>query len=203
MKDPIRITIRNRRLTKMPASSKSLRALETGKDAIRSWTKCEQALINQPADAGGSGSGNAAAGQTTAAPPKTGGPAPASSGPSLLTGRYVDDKGKPLADASQQPYGEFRMMPINLKVVIEQKEIPRLLAECANSAMRIDVRGVRFLEQEPPAITPTAADAATGAASAGGGEAAPRPSQGHASPMGGMGGMGGFGNGPGSDKSEV
>ncbi len=41
------------------------------------------------------------------------------------------------------------MMPINLKVVIEQKDIPRLLAECANSAMRIDVRGVRILVQQP------------------------------------------------------
>ena len=58
---------------------------------------------------------------------------------SLLSDRYVDDNGKPLADPAQQPYGEFRMMPIDLKVVIEQKEIPRLLAECANSAMRIDV----------------------------------------------------------------
>ena len=78
--------------------------------------------------------------------------------------RYVDDKGKPLADPTQQPYGEFRMMPINLKVVIEQREIPRLLAECANSAMRIDVRRVRILVEEPPAVDLTAPEAAQPAA---------------------------------------
>ena len=64
-----------------------------------------------------------------------------------------------MADPAQQPYGEFRMMPINLKVVIEQREIPRLLAECANSAMRIDVRGVRILVEKPAPVELTATEA--------------------------------------------
>ncbi len=73
-------------------------------------------------------------------------------GVSPLADRYVDDNGKPLSDPTQQPYGEFRMVPIDLQVVIEQKEIPRLLAECANSAMRIDVRRVRILVETPPPV---------------------------------------------------
>jgi len=137
------------------ARIKQILAMDIGKDAVQSWTKCERALFNMPADVGNSG-----------APPT---PAGSIDRNSPLTGRYVDDKGKPLLDPTQQPYGEFRMMPINLKVVIEQKEIPRLLAECANSAMRIDVRAVRILAQEPPPVDLMAPDT-SGQASSGGGE---------------------------------
>ena len=34
------------------------------------------------------------------------------------------------------PNQEFRMMPIDMRLIIEQKDIPRLLVECANSSMR-------------------------------------------------------------------
>ena len=85
-----------------------------------------------------------------------------------LAGRYVGDEGKPLGNPAQQPYGEFRMMPIDLKVVIEQRDIPRLLAECANSAMRIDVRAVRVLVDDPRAV-----DLASGATTASSSETTP------------------------------
>jgi hypothetical protein len=136
---------------KKPASHKEARVkqiltMNIGKDAVQDWTNCEHALINL---SGESTTGGAE--QTAQQPPAqtqratTG----TSSGESPLAGRYIDDKGKPLADPADGPFPEFRMMPINLKVVIEQKDIPRLLAECANSAMRIDVRGVRILVQNP------------------------------------------------------
>ena len=138
------------------ARIKQILAMDIGKDAVDSWSKCEKALFTLPGEAGGGRAATPAADRRAAAmppcrPAACGRPA-TSSGVSPLAGRYVDDKGKPLADPTQQPYGEFRMMPINLKVVIEQKEIPRLLAECANSAMRIDVRRVRILVEEPPPV---------------------------------------------------
>jgi hypothetical protein len=87
-----------------------------------------------------------------------------------LTGRYVDDKGQPTDDPSKH-YDEFRMMPIDIRVVIEQEAIPKLLAECANSNMPIDVRMLRFTVQEPPPpldVESGATAAAPGAAPAGG-----------------------------------
>jgi hypothetical protein len=149
------------------ARIKQILAMDIGKDAVESWAKCEKALFNL---AEASGAPGADARGAAPPPPQTGRggsmTSGANSGPSLLKDRYVDDNGKPLADPAQQPYPEFRMMPINLKVVIEQTEIPRLLAECANSAMRIDVRRVRILVQDPPPplvdlTAPAPADGAT------------------------------------------
>jgi len=120
------------------ARIKQILAMDIGSDAVACWGKCENKLFTL-ADSGG----------VTAAKSDN---AATTSGTSQLADRYVDDVGKPIADPNQQPYPEFRMMPINLKLVIEQREIPRLLAECANSAMRIDVRRVRILVDEPPPV---------------------------------------------------
>jgi hypothetical protein len=92
---------------------------------------------------------------------------------SPLADRYVDDKGKPLADETKHPYAEFKMMPINLRLVIEQTKIVKLLAHCANSNMPIDVRAVRFRpgEGEPlnlSAIAQAVALAKGGPAGSGG-----------------------------------
>ncbi len=146
------------------ARIKKILAMDIGKDAVQSWNKCERSLFNLPAEVGGTGA------EVHIAPPIPTAPTDRNS---LLVGRYVDDKGKPILDPSQQPYGEFRMMPINLKVIIEQKEIPRLLAECANSAMRIDVRAVRILVEEPPLVDLNAPDSSTGGSSSAGGETGP------------------------------
>ena len=166
------------------ARIKQILAMDIGKDAVQSWSKCEKSLFSLPGDGGGPGLPMAGAGPQ---PAGHGGPAMSSpnSGGSPLADRYVDDNGQPLADPSQQPFGEFRMMPIDLRVVIEQKEIPRLLAECANSAMRIDVRRVRILVQEPPPVDLGAPDAAPG-----GGK-----DEGDIGPAMGPGGHGGMGHG--------
>ena len=119
------------------ARIKKIEAMDIGKDAVDSWTRSQNALFTLPSDSG------------AAAAPSATAPTDLTPALSLLVGRYVDDKGKPLLDPRQGPFREFRMMPIDLKVVIEQKDIPRLLAECANSAMRIDVRSVRILAQDP------------------------------------------------------
>ncbi|MGO9108788.1 MAG: hypothetical protein ACLP9L_06105 [Thermoguttaceae bacterium] len=137
------------------ARIKQILEMNIGKDAVQSWSKCEKALFNLPNEGGGDSAASAG-----------GGDAPAIPGAAPLVGRYVDDKGKPLLDPTRQlpTCPEFRMMPIDLKVFIEQKDIPRLLAECANSAMRIDVRAVRILGQEVPADSLGATDASSDAA---------------------------------------
>ena len=141
------------------ASIKRILAMEIGQDAVRSWQKSQQSVIKL---AGGSaGPGGAA-------------------GASPLAGRYVDDKGMSVADPNQQPFAEFRMMPIALRVVIEQKAIPKLLAECANSKMPINIRSLRVLSKEVQALVPGAGGGVGGAggeddnpAAGGGGAAAP------------------------------
>jgi hypothetical protein len=77
-----------------------------------------------------------------------GAPAAAESRNSPLAGRYVDDHEKPVTDPTQQPYAEFRMMPIELHVIVEQKSIPKLLAQCANSNMPIEVRSVKITAKD-------------------------------------------------------
>jgi hypothetical protein len=188
------------------ARIKQILAIDIGKDAIQDWKNCESALINLPTDSAG------AAGQPAMqqAAPQTSGqqgrgsamPGGPSSGVSPLAGRYIDEKGKPIAEQPWSPFLEFRMMPINLKVVIEQDQIPRLLAECANSAMRIDVRGVRILASDPGPVVVTPSDAPTGGAAPGGAAASGGPTpmgHGGASGMGGLGGQGHGGGGGGGN----
>ena len=159
------------------ARIKQILAMDIGKDAVVSWTRCEKALFNLPAEAAAA-VGNEKGGSPAQMPSLRGMTGSSqNSGSSPLVGRYVDDKGRPLSDTSQQPYGEFRMMPINLKVVIEQRDIPRLLAECANSAMRIDVRGVRILVETPPAVDLTSTEASAGGVPPAGKETGPMPTK--------------------------
>ena len=135
------------------ARIKKIWSMDIGKDAVDAWSRCEKDLFTLPNDGSGSSAASASSGDV---PPAV---AP-------LIGRYVDDKGKPVLDPTHQPFPEFRMMPINLKVDIEQKDIPRLLAECANSAMRIDVRAVRVLGQDPGPVDLSNPDAPADSAAA-------------------------------------
>jgi len=64
-------------------------------------------------------------------------------------GRYVDQSGLPLVRAGAPPYyehpfAEFKMMPIRLRLLIEQDKIPSLLVQCANSSMPIEIRRLRL-----------------------------------------------------------
>jgi len=152
------------------ARIKKIDALDIGEAAAQSWSNSQNAIFNFGTDASGgtaaaaSGSAVGMGGGRIGAPSwlPSGGPTSVP-GATLLAGRYVDNDGKPLADPTQQPNQEFRMMPIDMKVIIEQKAIPRLLVECANSNMRIDVRAVRILAEKPPAFDPSSGSAATDA----------------------------------------
>ena len=61
----------------------------------------------------------------------------------ILMGRYLDLEGKPLLASDKPSFAEFNMMPVCLKVVIDQRRVPELLVSCANSAMPIDVKHIR------------------------------------------------------------
>ena len=181
------------------APIKLIEVLEIGNDAAQSWAACENSVFVFSGDTGGSAATSAAlpGGQGMMGGSRSQQPsyiqAPGTSGgtaTSLLAGRYVDNSGKPLADPTQQPNQEFRMMPVNLRVVMEQKAIPRLLVECANSNMRIDVRAVRILAEKPPAfdVNSTGGDTSAGAAAAVP-QLGPAPGMGRSHGMGGRGMM--------------
>ena len=57
-------------------------------------------------------------------------------------GRYLDDKGLPLpAGSAGSP--EFKRMPIVMRLLIDEREISRLLVESANSPLPVEVRQLR------------------------------------------------------------
>lgn len=62
----------------------------------------------------------------------------------LISGRYVDSDGRPLSADDDPPFAEYKIMPIRMKLVMNQTKIPKLLVECANSSMPIEVRRVRL-----------------------------------------------------------
>jgi hypothetical protein len=75
----------------------------------------------------------------------------------LIEGRYVDDKDQPLAyeaayPYAKHPYAEFKMMPIRMKLAMDQRRLPRLLVECANSNMPIEVRRIRIQKSAGEAL---------------------------------------------------
>ncbi len=75
--------------------------------------------------------------------PPPGPPGQGTETPSPDDGRYVDADGKPQRAGSggSEP---FRRMPIFMKLKIDQRQIPRLLAACANSPLPVEVRQLRI-----------------------------------------------------------
>ena len=155
-------------------------ALEIGRDAVASWQKVREQVFRGLG--GGVGVGVGGMGGRPNLPPRgpMSPPAPGQSGMSAsrkdmmtrmgpmgpgrmgmgaqekaspLTDRYVDANGEPLADPAKPPFEEFKMMPICLRLLISEKKIPQLLAECANSNMPISVRAVRLAPDAGEAIT--------------------------------------------------
>jgi hypothetical protein len=61
----------------------------------------------------------------------------------LLNTRYVNESLIP-QEAGEHPYAEFKMMPIRLQLSVDQRKLPDLLVECANSSMPVEVRQLRL-----------------------------------------------------------
>lgn len=57
--------------------------------------------------------------------------------------RFVDANGRPVPDQKlAPPFAEFRMLPVTMKLVMDHRRIPELLALCANSPLPLEVRQV-------------------------------------------------------------
>ncbi len=86
----------------------------------------------------------------------------------LDEGRYVDEKGMPLAAGASGP-PEFKRMPILMQLLIDQREISRLLVECANSPLPVEVRQLRVRSPEPDGNVASPRPGRSSAAKLGGG----------------------------------
>jgi hypothetical protein len=139
------------------AAIKRINALEIGQNANKAWKAAQNAIVSIAAPPGGGGAGGAAPGGGNANEGRN--------RQQLMADRYVDDKGKPLPYTPDYPYAkhpcnEFKRMPIHLNFVMDQRRLPKLLIECANSTMPIEVQLIRISKS---------------AGSGGGGSAAPGP----------------------------
>ena len=119
------------------APVKQIDALEIAEDAVESWERSKNTVLrlgaaedkaSSPAGSGAAADDPGAEGEAT----------------NLVAGRYVKEDGTPLNAGEAHPYAEYRIMPISMKLVMNQMKIPQLLTECANSSMPIEVRRLRL-----------------------------------------------------------
>jgi hypothetical protein len=62
----------------------------------------------------------------------------------LLQNRYIDAEGKPITDASTGMGTEFRRLPIRMVLMMDERWLPKVLVECANSPLPIEVQRLRI-----------------------------------------------------------
>jgi hypothetical protein len=158
------------------AAVKRIFALDIGRDSRDAWKLATESVIHSGRGGGGGPPG-------TMMPPRMMAPDPNAAGGAvdrqfehdLFLDRYVDDKGQPLSVADAYPYvtpipPEYKIMPVYMNLQINQRYLPRLLVECANSSMPIEVKRIRLLKVNFEAL---AVD--SGAPRGGGGGGMPQP----------------------------
>jgi hypothetical protein len=149
------------------AAVKAIDALEIGRDAALGAQSSRSTFsLGSDASSGGPAGPGVDRGAAGAAAATRTGTSDSGAGAvdmtaDLLSGRYVDAEGKPLAADAKHPYAEFKMMPIRMLLFIDQTKIPKLLVECANSNMPIEVQAVRL---RPGSVTSLDLGALTAAA---------------------------------------
>jgi hypothetical protein len=62
----------------------------------------------------------------------------------LLASRYLDAEGKPIQDASAGTGAEFRRLPVRLVLQMDERWLPKVLVECANAPLPIEVQRLRI-----------------------------------------------------------
>ncbi len=142
------------------ANVKRIEWIQIGADAIGAWAVADQTIF-KTAEAGGQAANPHDARSALAAMGRDA--AAQDSKEQLMTGRYIDDKGVPLDAEAKQRYSEFKMMPISMKLLMDQRKISKLLVACVNSPMPIEVRrvrirpgaGVEILDSGTAAATPS------------------------------------------------
>lgn len=187
------------------AKVKRIDALLIGQEASAILQERSQARLGGSSASAGSGSGTSPSPGSDIA---GGGPG-SSSGPTTIRteadvdkvkrqNRYVDDKGTPLAADAKSPYEEFNRMPICMRLLVDQKEIPKILVNCANCDMPIDILWVRINPSGAKPFELTAHDPTASAAESSSGSGSPSGSSyGGGSPGGSSYGGGSPGGGSG------
>jgi len=62
----------------------------------------------------------------------------------MVANRYLDAEGQPVAgDSGSYGTAEFRKLPIKMKLMMDQRWIPRLLINCADATLPVEVKQVR------------------------------------------------------------
>ena len=84
----------------------------------------------------------------------------------LDNGRYVSADGNPLPAPDMS--AQFKLMPIRMRLIIDERRLPDLLVACANSALPVEVRQVQF-NASATADRPSSGRAGGGRALGGGG----------------------------------
>lgn len=66
----------------------------------------------------------------------------------LLSGRYLDASGNPIASVGQagaSAFGvEYKRLPVRMRLIMDQRWLTHLIAECANAPLQVEVREVRI-----------------------------------------------------------
>lgn len=66
------------------------------------------------------------------------------SGPASLANRYLDEAGEPIASSEPPADAQFRKLPIQMVLMMDQRWISPLLVECANAALPVEVTQLRI-----------------------------------------------------------
>ncbi len=143
------------------AAVKKILLLDIGAAATKDWAAAENKVF--------SGQSVATPADATGAAATTGGAeGGASADADIIASRYVDDKGTPISADAAGTAPEFKMMPICMRLVADQRKIPKLLAECANRAMPIEVKRVRLSPDAGGTVISLSSTPDAGAAAAAG-----------------------------------
>jgi hypothetical protein len=136
--------------TQANAAVKRIISLDIGHDAVVAWKEAEGAVFSVKQGTPGSPTDPIPGSTNASNPGRSSGPGATDS--QLVSNRYVDDKGQPLASTEAEypyvkhPFLEFKMMPVRMSLIMDGRSLPKLLVNCANSNMPIEVRRVRILK---------------------------------------------------------
>lgn len=76
-----------------------------------------------------------------------GGMMPGAADAELFNNRYVDANGAPIPDAGgdQSAFGvEFKRLPVRMRLWMDQRWLPQLIAECASAPLQVEIQEVRI-----------------------------------------------------------
>jgi hypothetical protein len=123
---------------------KKITRMLIGRDAAEEYAKgMKGGHIERLAAAGGGDAGAEPDPAALVAPPEPTEPGAATK-PAPDEGRYVDHKEGTKVPPDEARARQFKCMPIYMKLEIDQREITRLLTECANSRLPVEVRQLRI-----------------------------------------------------------